>query len=339
MRSLGLRVARPEGEATRRALLGRSLLRPELEIVVDGDHLILPIRSPDGPGLPAGEVVEREFPLARAAGPSDYRELVPGPAELRESLPRSFDVIGDIVLIRVPPDLDDRAAAIGQALLDFVPTARIVGRDLGVHGPERRRRIDRIAGSGGWRTRHRENGLELEIDVELAYFSPRLAREHERVADAVQPGESVYDLCCGVGPFALTIARDGRARRVTAVDSNPAAVDLLRETARRYSLGDRLVPILAPIESFLPSASPVDRVVLNLPHEGIKYAPSVVPAVASGGRFHYYEITSRAEIEQRADAIMTVLEPGRWRLVDRHVVHPYAPTADLVAFEFERSGA
>jgi len=339
MRSAGVRVPREEGEATRRGLAERGWLRTDLEIQREEGFLVFPIRGGGDPPVAPGELVEREFAPARSARPTDYRDLLPASAAWRAELPRAFDVVGDIVLIRLPESLDPHAPEIGQALLEFVPSARLVGRDRGVHGADRVRTIERLAGAGGWRTRHRENGIEFDVDVERAYFSPRLAREHERVASDVGDGDEVYDLCCGVGPFALMIARAARATRVTAVDANPAAIELLRATAGRYAFGARIDSVEARIEEFLPSARPVSRVILNLPHEGIKYASLVVRAVAPEGRLYYYEITPRAEFDQRANSIMRTLGAGEWRGLDQHVVHPYAPTADLVAYTFERGGA
>jgi tRNA (guanine37-N1)-methyltransferase len=337
MKGRGLLVPRSRGEEVRRRLLDASGLRRDLKILREGEFLVLPIAG-DAP-LPDewGEVVLREFPSVAPAAPSDYRDLLGGTPETKADLPRSFDIVGDIVLVRLPLALESRKEEVGHALLSFVPAARIVGLDRGVHGPERRRRVERIAGSGGWRTRHRENGVELEVDVERAYFSPRLAREHARVAADVREGERVYDLCCGVGPFALVLARDGRASHITAVDSNPDAVSLLQATRARYPWGRRIEVVEAPIERFLASAGAVERVILNLPHEGIKYLPSVAPTIAPRGRLHYYEVTPRAEFERRAEAVVRALGPGDWKLVDHHNVHPYSPASDLAAFVFERS--
>jgi len=337
MRGPGLRTLRSHGEELRRRLAEHGLLRTDLEILKEGEYLVLPVSRTELPGPVEAELVEREFAVVSRPGPSDYRDVLADSAEAKALLPRSFDVVGDIVLVRLPDKLENRKEEIGAALLSFVPSARIVGRDLGVHGPERRRRVERIAGTGGWRTRHRENGLEFEVDVERAYFSPRLAREHERVAATVTPGERVYDLCCGVGPFAVTIGRDGRASQVTAVDSNPVAIELLRGTLARYEFGARVAPVLASLETFLPVAGVVDRVILNLPHEGIKYLPSVMRTVTPRGRLHYYEVTPRVEFERRAEAIVGSLGSRDWKVVEQHVVHPYSPTADLVAFTLGRS--
>jgi tRNA (guanine37-N1)-methyltransferase len=336
----GLLVPRSRGEEVRRDLIGNGLLRPDLEIRREGEFLVLPLS--EGPEVvPAswGQVVEREFRPSSHKGPTRYRDLLPWAEEEKEQLPRAFDIVGDIVLIRLPSELEPRKEAVGEALLKFVPGARLVGLDHGVHGPDRRRSVERIAGVGGWRTRHTENGVEFDVDVERAYFSPRLAREHARVAEEVRAGEGVYDLCCGVGPFSVTIAHLGRASRVTAVDANPDAIRLLKSTLSRHPFGDRVRPVEARLEEFLPTAAPVERVILNLPHEGIKYLTSVARTVARGGHFYYYEVVPRAELAGRGVALVSSLASiGKFAPVADRVVHPYSPAADLVAYVFERSG-
>lgn len=338
MRSRSVAVPLARGEAVRRELADAGLLRTDLRIRVEGGTIVFPL-VPEGK-LPvgAGDEGETDFELRPAEGPADYRELVDLPPSEREKLPRSFDIVGDVVLVRVPAELAVHGPAIGEALLSFVPRARIVGADHGVHGSERRRRLERLAGAGGWATVHRENHLELTVDLERAYFSPRLALEHARVAAEVREGERVYDLCCGVGPFSVHIARDGRAREIVAVDANPDAIDLLRATLERYPFGTRVRPVVARVEEFATDRPPFERAILNLPHEGIKYVPSVARLVAPAGRLTFYEIVPRAEFDHRGDVIAGRLEPhGRWSAVGARVVHPYSPDSDLVVFSFARA--
>jgi len=339
MRSRAVTVPRARGETVRRALADANLLRRDLQIRTEADSVVLPV-VPDGPLRPEwGVVGDAEFDPRAPDGPADYRELVVATEEERAQLPRSFDVVGDVVLVRLPLSWRARGTEIGDALLRFVPHARIVGWDRGVHGVDRRRQIERLAGTGGWATVHRENHLDLEVDLERAYFSPRLALEHARVAAEVRAGERVYDLCCGVGPFAIHIARDGRAREVVAVDSNPDAIRLLRRTLAKYPFGARVASVERRVEEFLLGVPPCERAILNLPHEGIKYAPSVGSSVAPGGSFHYYEIVPRSEFERRGDVIAQSLGPeGTWDPAGARVVHPYSPDADLVGFTFFRRG-
>ncbi len=339
MRSRAIRVPRSEGEEARRALVHAGKLRTDLRIRVDGSDVVLPV----GPGaLPVrGSVAEEEFlPLSDRGPARRYQDLVSLPPDRRALLPRAFDVIGDIVLVRIPRELEPDAHAIGDALLRFVPGARLVGVDMGVHGPDRRRSLRRVAGTGSWKTQHRENGISIEVDVERAYFSPRLAREHARVAGAVCRGETVYDLCCGVGPFALAIARDGRATGVAAVDQNPDALELLRTSLGRLAPRIPVEVVQDDVERFLARAEPADRAILNLPLQGIKYLPSVARAVRPGGSIHYYEVVERAELDTRA---MTILERtgerSDWSIRESREVHAYSPTSDLRAYTLERRGA
>jgi tRNA (guanine37-N1)-methyltransferase len=340
MKERALLVERRRGEEVRQALVSARALRTDLAIQNEGDRLAFPLR-PDA-SVPAawGEVGLREFAPRELGGPSGFRDLLSWPAAEAQLLPRSFDVVGDIVLVRLPPELEARRFEVGEALLRFVPGSRLVGVDRGVRGADRRRAVERIAGSGDWRTRHRENGLEFDVDLEHAYFSPRLAREHARIASEVRPGERVYDLCCGVGPFAVTIARDGRASSIVAVDANPNAIDLLHGTLARYPFGERVSAVEARLEEFVASAGPVDRIVLNLPHEGIKYAALVAPSLAPGGSLTYYEVVPRDEVARRGTVVERTLSAlGEWSVAGVRVVHPYSPSSDLAAVSVRRAGA
>lgn len=337
-RSLALRVPTGQGEAARRRLLEAGALRSELRLGREPGFLLLPVRGREGLPSDLGDVIEAEFdPFAVPGAPRRYQDLVEVSPELRETLPRSFDVVGDIVLVRIPPESESLAVAVGEALLRFVPNARLVGRDRGVHGAERRRQLTRLAGQGDWRTVHHENGVAIRVDVERAYFSPRLAREHAEVAAAVRAGETVYDLCCGVGPFALTIARHGAARRVVAIDRNPDAIALLRESLAHAKGAERVTPLEADVEAFLADAEPADRAILNLPHEGIKYLASVARVVRPGGTIHYYEVVARDALPRRTGELVDGIGgASRWVGTHPHVVHPYSPVSDLVAFTLTR---
>jgi tRNA (guanine37-N1)-methyltransferase len=332
------RVPRSDAEATRRELQAGGWLSDDRAVRRTEEFVLFPVRGPPDPPPASGTMVEVDLE-DRTSAPRTYRELLDVSPEEEVLLPRSFDIVGDIVLVRIPPELRALGPPIGAALLRFVPGARVVGRDDGVHGPERRRTLTLLAGQGPWSTRHRENGFELDVDLAHAYFSPRLGREHARVAGEVRPGETVFDLFCGVGPFGLTIARAGRSGRIVAVDSNPAAIELLRATAKRLRIGPWLDSVIAPVEEFLPSAGVADRVVMNLPHGGIKYLAQVATAVAAGGTLHYYEVTEHTDVPGRPGALAELLATsGRFTSDPPRVVHPYSPSSDLMAYQLHRDG-
>ncbi|MHB1435250.1 MAG: class I SAM-dependent methyltransferase [Thermoplasmata archaeon] len=338
MNSRALRVPRRRGETTRRALKDRGLLRTGVRIRAEGEDLLLPIV--EGPEVPTdwGSLETAEFVPVPEPPARDYADLLPGRIRGDLPLPRSFDIIGDIVIVRIPDDCPIDSGRIGEALLAFVPGARLVGADRGVHGPDRIRVLDRLAGSGAWATVHSEHGLRLHVDLERAYFSPRLAHEHHRVASEVRPGEVVFDLCCGVGPFAAHIARDRRASRIVAVDSNPDAIELLKRSLAALPAATPVEARTERVEEFLAGTELADRAILNLPHEGIKYLGPLMGRVARGGTIHYYEITPRGRVGDRGKELVSESAVGpSWRCVSVRRIHAYSPQSDLMGYTLERS--
>ncbi len=341
MRAQALAVERSKGEQVRRALSAGGWLRGDLQPQREAEWVYFPIQGLPTPlpDLILGTLVDREFEPATPRKARDYRELVEVPGELRDLLPSSFDIVGDIVLIRLPDPLVPHGKAIGEALLSFVPGCRKVALDRGVEGVARVRSLETLAGSGGSSTVHRENGLSFRVDLEGAYFSPRLAREHQRVAELVGPQENLLDLFCGVGPFALTALRLHPEARAVAVDLNPAAIALLRENASHLGVSSRLEIVEEDAEVFLRENRTFSRVVMNLPREGYKYATSVAQHVMPAGTLHHYEVVRRADLPQRGrDLLQEVSEAtaSRWTLAAPHVVHPYSPSSDLVAWTLVR---
>lgn len=332
MTPTGWAVAPSQAEAVRRRLRHLGLLRTDLRVMHEDGRVIFPVLARPPSDL-AGETVERGFRAVRPTRPASYAELFDGSAAEREILPRAYDVIGDIVLIRLPARLRSQGPAVGEALLRFVPGCRIVGDDRGVRGPERRRSLHRIAGSGGWSTFHRENGLRWEVDLGQAYFSPRLAREHFLVAEAVRPGERVLDLCAGIGPFSLLIAHQARAGSITAVEANPDAIRLLRANAKRLGLTRRVRILEGRVEDLTTELPPADRAILNLPRTGLSLLPYAADRVAVPGTLHYYEVTPRSELPSRPAELAQGLAPaGQWRAGAVHIVHEYSAKSDLVAY-------
>jgi tRNA (guanine37-N1)-methyltransferase len=336
MSALTLQVPIADGERVRRWLLECGALDPARRIASDEKWLWIPLLSTPSE-LPAGtRVVDHALPSLSGGGPRDYRDLWAGPEEEKARLPRAFDVIGDIVLIRLPPDLRPRSAEIGKALQEFVPGARIVAEDRGVRGETRLRELHVIAGEGPLRTEYRENGLPFLVDVERCYFSPRLAREHAAFAGRVRPNDRILDLCSGLGPFGLTAARRAPGVTVTAVDVNPDAIALLRENAERLGVADRFDARAGDAEGELSRLGTFDRIVLNLPHAGARFLPLLPAHTAPGGALDYFEVVDDGLAPRRAEEILGTLGPSEWVLQEEVVVHEYSPGAVLRRYSFIR---
>ncbi len=298
------------------------VLRKQLRIERAGDKLYIPVTATVGIGY---RNLERDFQEGFTAVRS-FRELVRVPPRLEPLLPKAFDAIGDIVVLRLPEELRAFERQIGDAVLKWSPKVRTVAVDEGVQGELRIRNVRVVAGAPKTRTEHIEFGLRYLVDVERAYFSPRLGSERQRVARQVQPGEVVVDMFAGVGPYAILIARTRSPRAVHAIDANPAAVELLRENVRR-NRADAVVVHEGPGQEILPRVGPVDRLIMDLPQSAGEFLPAAVPHVRRRGVVHFYTIAERGLVEEaKEETLELVRRGGRTAgVLTTRIVRGYSP--------------
>jgi tRNA (guanine37-N1)-methyltransferase len=248
------------------------------------------------------------------------------------SLPHSYDIVGDIAVLEIPPELSDQQFLVGEAVLHVHKNIKVVLAKAGkIDGVTRVRRFTHLAGENRTTTLHRENDCVFQVDLAAVYFSPRLVTEHSRVARQVLPGEVVVDLFAGVGPFSILIAKRVDAR-VYAIDINEAAVELLKQNIHLNKVDNRVFPILGDTrkvveEKLSPQA---DRVIMNLPGEAENFIDVACHAIKpEGGTIHYYQFSSSPDItEEAVDALVRGVEANSRRVVKilkRRRVRPSAP--------------
>lgn len=321
-----LRVPLSEGERARRHLLDEGALRLDLKVRREGGELLLPLLDPAPRlGFPVAlaefEPVEEE--------PRHYAErLAHLPAAARALLPSAFDVVGHVLIVKVPDELRAHERDIAQALLETTPRVRTVVHDEGVTGELRVRALRLLAGEPATATEMVEHGVRIRVDPATCYFSPRLATERRRVAALVAPGERVVDLMGGVAPFALVIAKHSEAARVDSVDLNAAAVAFARENAKINRLEERVFVHHADARAWAEKHPRVaDRVITNLPHSAHAFTEDALRVLKDEGVWHYHCIQPDdalgrhlAEIASRAADVGRAL-----RVAGTRVVRAYSP--------------
>jgi len=323
-------VPREQAEAVRRRLRDDGLLLKNLKIRSEGDFLLLPTSERADIGSPT-----RRTDFEEAFAPSrSYRDAVRVPEAVRPLLPRSFDVIGDIAVLKIPEELGPYRSEIGASILTWNPRIRVVAQDRGVAGAYRVRQIEIIAGERRTTTAHVEHGLRYHVDVARAYFSPRLAAERLCIAEQVRPGETVADPFAGVGPYAILIARRRRPERVIASDANPDAVSLLHRNVRENRAG-QVVVREGDARGILAEAAPLDRIILDLPHAAFDYLADAFESLSAAGVVHLYGMLGVSERIERLAEIRALAETLGRRIEEVRIreVRAYSPSRHHVAFD------
>jgi len=235
------------------------------------------------------------------------------PEELR-LLYRSYDIVGDIAIIRVPAGLEHLSRPVAEAIMSIHRNVRVVLRQVGpVRGDWRLRELEWVAGERRTETIHREHGCLFKVDLQKCYFSPRLSYERLRIARQVQPGEIIVNMFAGVGCYSIIIAKHSQAEKVYSIDINPAAVAYLRENVRLNRLEGRVVPIEGDagrvIEDRLRFVA--DRVLMPLPEKAWEFMDYALLALKpEGGWIHYYEFVHARRGEDPVEKVKVKLSEG-----------------------------
>jgi len=213
------------------------------------------------------------------------------PLEERNRVYSSFDIIGDIAIIK--HNNVQNAKIIANQILTthknvktvFTPVTRITG-DFRV------RKLKLLAGENKTSTTHRESGCIFSVDVEKCYYSPRLSYEHSRIAELANPHEVVVNMFAGIGCFSIALAKKQSQTKVYSIDMNPVAFEYMQKNIKLNDVFGRVFPILGDsreiVEGQLQGVA--DRVLMPLPEKALEYLEVALTALKkSGGWIHYYD--------------------------------------------------
>lgn len=215
----------------------------------------------------------------------------------------AFDQIGDIIVVRIPDSLLSKKKVIGETLLESVHPARSVFYQRSdVSGDFRTRKLEVIAGEDNTETEYREYGCRFRVDVEKAFFSPRLSTERKRIADLVQDGEVLINMFGGVGMFSIVAAKMKNCT-VYNIDLNPHASKLCEQNIKlNKKMKGKIISINGDaaqvVKEQLQNAG--DRTLMLLPERSDEFLDSAILATKSGGVIHYY---SHQHADKRQNAV------------------------------------
>lgn len=235
------------------------------------------------------------FPGDRVLRGVSYRDLLVGslPGDVLLRLPRSFDIVGDIALIRLDDDLIVYGERIAEAIMRIHRGVRAVYARGSAEGSMRIHGVRHIGGERRTTTIYRENGIYFSVDIASMYVNTRLASERLRVAREIADGSLVLDLFSGYGGFALNIAKI-RWAEVIAIDINPYAVEHMRRSIAMNRLRGYVYPIITDSRS-PPLRGEFDVVIADNPTNIGPFIEIIEDLVKRGGKAYIYLLAESAE--------------------------------------------
>jgi tRNA wybutosine-synthesizing protein 2 len=286
------RVPRSEAEELRRRIMAAGGLRKDARIMESDDQVLIPLADD------LSDDAARGLGLMVEVGEADPRpELVTPfqaavshidiPEPLRDLLPRKWELLGDVLVLRLAKELGPYKQEIGRAYAEALH-AKTVCRERGViSGVHRTPDMEVIFGEGT-ETVHRENGILYKLDVRRVMFSSGNMDEKRRMSELDCRGETVVDMFAGIGYFSLPLAVHAHASRVIACEINPVAFGYLKENIGLNQVEGVVTPILGDNRD-LPGRGCADRVVMGYVGTTDHFLPKAIELVKPGGVVHYHE--------------------------------------------------
>ncbi|XHH08188.1 MAG: class I SAM-dependent methyltransferase family protein [Candidatus Bathyarchaeia archaeon] len=257
----------------------------------------------------------------------------------------SYDLVGDIAVIKVPNDDPENAKKAAEGIMKLYPrkVKTVFMQTSAVQGDFRVRQLKFLAGENRTVTVHKEHGCLFRVDVERCYISPRLLLEHQRISNLVGQGEVVVNMFSGVGCFSILIAKAAAGSKVYSIDVNPTAYECMQENVRLNRVVNRVIPLLGDSKDLITEqiVGVADRVLMPLPELALKYLPYALTALKpSGGWIHYFDFQhaakgedplekTRQKVSERLDALGISYSLGFSRVIRSTGPHWYQTIIDV----------
>ncbi len=256
------------------------------------------------------------------------------PNHLKVFLPRKWELLGDVLLLKLPDELDYMKEEIAQAYAKEL-NARTVLKDLGIVGNLREPKVELLWGEET-ETIHKENGVMFKLDVAKLMFSSGNIDERIRMASVAKKGEVVVDMFAGIGFFSIPMAVHSKPKKIFACELNPVAYHYLSENIQLNEVEDIVTPILGNNQDF-EGEGIADRIVMGYLEDTHRYLAKALSVLKDEvGVIHYHEKCPNELLKSRPleNVRKEVEKKGRsMELLDMRTVKSYAPGVSHVVLD------
>ena len=214
-------------------------------------------------------------------------------------LPRSFDIIGEIIIVQIPYALEKKSKIVAETLLKQHKNARAVYARGKFFGRLRKPKLKWLAGKKILETTYRESGCIFKLNIKTCFFSPRLATDRLDIARMCKPKERVIVLFSGIAPYGIVISKNAVVKKVVCVEISKECSKYALENVKLNRLwnteiiqGDvkRICPILKKKGELF------DRIIMGRPQLKETFLKEALMISKKGTIIHFQDFVKEPEI-------------------------------------------
>jgi tRNA wybutosine-synthesizing protein 2 len=330
-----VKVRKEEAEMVRYRLNRKGLVRKDRRIKECDGFVMIPVTE----SFHASDAPELELTDVDLLGRTTFRdpwkavqENVDLPEDLRSLVPRKWERLGDVLIVRFPGELDHYEVELARAYAKELKVKAVL-REMGVITGVTRRPNLRVLFGSDTETVHPEGNILYKLDPTQVMFASGNFDEKKRMSSLDCRGETVVDMFAGIGYFALPVAKNARARKVIACEINPIAYHYLVENIALNRVQDVIEPVLGDNQD-LPGEKIADRILMG--YIGTEsFLPKALRLIRPGGIIHYHDVAGIEDCPGKLlRAIGRACEGRRFDVIYAHEVKSYGPCTSHMVVDF-----
>lgn len=247
-----------------------------------------------------------------------------------KELPRGYQIVGKVLLVRLKPKLYKHRRAIGKAVLKLLPYLHTVALERGFEGITRKPKIEIIAGKRSLNTLHKEHNCVFNLDLRKSMWSKGNKFERQRIVKLAKPHETVVDMFAGVGYWSIFLAK--KVQKIYAIDINHDAVKYLQRNIFLNKVESKVEILEGNCKRFSKALKGVaDRIVMGYLYDTEKFLPAALTMAKKGASIHMHRIVKNYEIEKIKRDL-----PESMKVLGVKRVKSYAPNVWHVVFDLRK---
>lgn len=247
------------------------------------------------------------------------------PKNILNNLPRKWEYIGRIVIIKLEKSAEPYKQRIGKVYANQLKMDTVCVDRKGISGEFRRPSMEIIYGTQTEGTRL-ENGILYSLDVTKVMFASGNMDERKRMKFLDCTGETVVDMFAGIGYFTLPIAKFANPYRVIACEKNPESFKFLKKNIELNDVSNIVIPVLGDNRDLDIEDATVDRVLMGYVKKTSDFLLKALRMIKPGGMIHYHDTFHIREYRKMVNEIFDKYCPGRYEIKNIREVKSFAPS-------------
>ena len=213
-------------------------------------------------------------------------------------VPRSFDVVGDILIFSdFPSELENKQKIIGDYFLQQHKNIKVILKKTKKYsGKFRTAQMRVVSGERRKETIYVEHGCRFKLHLEKTYFSSRLSTERKRIYEQVKKGEDVLVMFSGIAPYPIVISKNTNAREIYGIEINPLAHKYATENIVLNKINNVKLS-LGGVNDILPKIKKkFDRILMPLPKGADAFLDLALSKIKKRGTIHFYDFFDKKNV-------------------------------------------